>query len=145
MTLGLDNRQTACAKILLERISRAKKFSNRSMMIITYKDLSQEVAERYGIYIHYHTELGNEIGEIVHWCVSAIDENAPFISVIVGSPDNSFMPKNGYWGLYDDHRGKSIPPEKRDEEYIKEINYVFEYDWSSISETVDKIAAARGM
>lgn len=145
MRLGLDNRQVACAKILLERISKAKKFNNKSMMIITYKDLSMEVAKRYGISIHYHTELGNEIGEVVHWCVSEMDKNTPFMSVIVGSPENSYMPKKGYWGLYDDHRGKSIQPEQRDEEYIKELNYVFEYDWSDISEIVDKIAVARGI
>lgn len=57
--------------------------------------------------------------------------------------DNSYMPKKGYCGLYDDHRGKSIQPEQREEIYVKELNYVFQYDWSNISETVDRIAPAR--
>lgn len=145
MTLGLDIREVACAKILLEKINIAKESKNKSMMIITYKDLSMEVAERYNIPIHYHTELGDVLGEIVHWCILEMDENAPFMSVLVGSPDNSYMPKKGYWGLYDDHRGKSIPPEIREAEWIKELNYVFEYDWNDISEMVNKIAVARGI
>lgn len=74
-----------------------------------------------------------------------MDENAPLISVLVGSVANNYAPGDGFWGLYEDITGKLVPPEKRDEEYIKELNYVLEYDWSSISETVDKIAAARGM
>lgn len=143
MMYGLDNREAACAKILLERISRAKEFNNIDMAIISYKDLSTEIYNRYGISVHYHTEIPYVIGNINYWCISEIDEDAPLMSVIVGSVRNNYAPGNGFWELYEDIIGKAVPPDKRDEEYIKELNYVLEYDWSNISEMVDKIAAAR--
>ena len=146
MTLGLNLKETACAKILLDRIRTSHEFDKDiGGAIISYKDLCIESMEKYGLQIDYHFELGYVIGDINHWCIENIDSKAPLISVLVGSVENNYEPGNGFWGLYENVRGTLVERDMREVHWIKELDYVYQYDWREIAKRVDEIAKARGI